>query len=131
MTFKVLFVGIEKLTSFAKLTDFFRNPMLKHYRDDKDKQFHVQVVSICSGKGEAMRQQSNAIRAAGFPNANKYSRIAERGLIVCHETGDKYHTLKEAAEAMRIDPTNLSRHLRNMPGFKSVKGYTFSRASCL
>ena len=46
--------------------------------------------------------------------------------VKCNETGDIYETLTEAAKTMGVGKSNLSKHLRRMPGHKSVGGHTYS-----
>ena len=125
-TFIVEFVGMVKMTKFNQMPDFYANNMFAKYTVHKQN-FHVQVVDICSSKGEALQSQSRHIRAANWPDANKYARVSANGVITCNETGAEFSTITEASSSMGLDAAALSRHLRHVPGHLTVKGFTFTR----
>lgn len=62
------------------------------------------------------------------PHCNLNGTITQRGgRVVCDQTGQVFETLAEAARTYELNPGALSNHVNGKPGFKSVKGKTFSR----
>jgi len=127
-TMKVIFIGIEKVTKIFSMTDFFANHYLKDIIDD-DENIAVQVTDLVFSKGEALKQQVIRLREQGYPEANKYSQLSARGLIECIEDGKQYRTMNEVCAAYGVHQSALSKHLRNMTGYLSVKGYHFKRVN--
>lgn len=47
--------------------------------------------------------------------------------IICNETGEVIKGLKETARRYNIDHSSLRKHLKGIPGYKSLKGHTFKK----
>lgn len=46
--------------------------------------------------------------------------------VYCWQTRQIFQSMREAATALRVDHSQLSKHLRRVHGFKTVGGFTFS-----
>lgn len=121
-TADVVFIGMCPFYQMGVLPDAKSNPFFKD-----DTNYILHVTDVCSTKGEALKTHSNRIRDNGpMPIMNKHGYFYKRkGLIECIETGVTYQTASEAARINGSTQSNLSNHLNNKPGFRSVKGKTY------
>lgn len=125
-TFKVEFIGVEKLSQLFQMREFQSNHVLSKYILDNEN-FAFEVTDMCESKGDALRQQAFRLREAGYPEANKMAQAAQSGIIECINDGEQYTTQAEVAAAYGISQASLSKHLRNMPGNMRVGGLCFKR----
>ena len=64
-------------------------------------------------------------RQNGQPYFNKVFNHHKKFAIVCNETGQRFATQLQCAQAMGIHQAALCQHLRGRSGYKSIKGFTF------
>lgn len=68
----------------------------------------------------------NEVDAENYKSLLKLTRVPPRH-VLCNETGERWKTLKEAAQAHNLAESALSNHLNGKPGHKTVKGRTYRR----
>lgn len=62
-------------------------------------------------------------------NPNNTVKPPRNQALVCNETGETFDSMGEAARHFDASVSAISNHIANRPGFKTVKGRTFSRYS--
>lgn len=122
VTAKIIYIGMEKMTQLFTMGD------AKSYGKyaeviGMDKPFFFQLVSMQPDKASAINEHNRLIRQHGMPDMIK-QRIMTQG-VLCVDTGERFRTAKEAAEAHGVAQGNLSKHLRGVPGYRSIRGKTY------
>lgn len=123
-TLDVIFVGYSKLTDVLKTPDIRGNPSF-----DFNQPVIIDVVSIHNNMGEASRESSKIALQHERPRLNQSAAMVRHSPIVCVETGQQWPNAAEAARQQGIGVGNLSKHLNNQAGHKTVKGLTYKRVS--
>ena len=60
-------------------------------------------------------------------HCNRYGRdLSTTNRVLKCSNGQTYHSQQHAADELGLNQSQLSKHLRRLPGHKSIKGYTFS-----
>lgn len=119
---EIVFVGIEKVKNFGKFADFLSNPLMEKYRENDLQTFNISIFATCNSRVEALQKQSDALFEADYPEANLLSKAARSMQIKCINDGKTYNTQEECCAAYGISQSALSKHLRNLPGHKTVGG---------
>lgn len=124
---KVLFVGVSKLSNILALP----------YAPEKLPE-NVNII-ISEPKDDLMKAANTALYIA--QNANRVDLV--EGLtrlmnaiqrpprrngrpVFCVETGERFFSVYAAAKAHKLTYSAILNHLKRLPGFKTVKGRTYT-----
>lgn len=123
-TASVVFVG------HCKLTQLFGFPDARQMLGNLDGNYILRVIESDDARTGAFKKYEDAIRAYGFIKQLAHARLKKHGnFIECVNTGERWSTLTEAANAHGIGAGNLSKHLRGLPGHVTVKGKTYRKVT--
>lgn len=117
-TAEIKYVGYIRLINLFTLSDAKVN-----HEFDIEKPVMLCVIDICENSGMAYRQ--HAIRRREYRLPVKPHRLF--GEIECITTNEVFPSAAEAARQHGIGQSNLSNHLNDRPGFKSVKGKIYRK----
>ncbi len=67
------------------------------------------------------------------PTMNVYGRVHNENTapIICRETGEVFNAMEDAARVHKINVGALCQHLKNAPGYKTIKGRTYYRGDAI
>ena len=116
-----VFIWYSKAVDILSLTSLKSNPAF-----DANAQYTLQIMSYHLNLIEAQNAAGALMQREGMPDLNKTLRWNRKGPIICNETGQKFRNQAEAVQMMGINQSRLCQHLRGVPGYKTVKGLTFS-----
>ncbi len=117
------YIGYNQLHRLFSFGDVLSNPLV----DDKHP-YICTVTDIVDSKNEAVQMRSFRCMSNGeVPRAMKYRSLASRSPFICHETGETFQTIQECVYRHGVGYGALCNHLNRKPGFKTVKGRTYSR----
>lgn len=119
----IIFIWYSRASEVLTLTVLKSNPAF-----DPNQQYTLQIISYHYNNIEALNAASAAARKLpdGMPELNKTVKFNRKGPIVCNETGKIFRNQAEAVQLLGLNQGRLCQHLRGVPGYKSVKGLTFS-----
>lgn len=126
--FKPFYAGACRLCDVFASPDAQKNSAWKEYMNaNPDAIYRIRVMNIEQTERFAA---SNilTLRKAFNPYCNAHGIFENRNSRVqCIETGIIYNSSAEACRALDLSSSALSNHLAGRTGFKTVKGYTFTR----
>lgn len=118
---QTLYVNYSPASDILRLEGLLDNP-----RFDRTKNITIGVVSSHSDEVSASVAYQNEL-SIFYPEYNKMRVLFRGSAIECVETGERFRNQSECAEKHNIRQGNLSKHLRNLPGCKHIKGRTYRR----
>jgi len=122
----VLYVGVNTMKNIWAFSDVLKHP---EFKANELYQLSILVDYPCDNVIDARNMQSKTIKdlKLGYsPYLNITMHQRHDMFIVCDQTGMKYRSQTEAADALEISQSQLSKHLRKQQGYRSIKGMTFS-----
>lgn len=126
---EIMHVGMSQLGKLFSLPDAKANPAYMRYIYP-GKEILLQVCDITASKIDAQRALSVRLRQLPKRPAMMIAGIgAARNPIYCNETGEIFNTVAEVCNAHGVTQSALSQHLRQSPGFRTVKGKTYFRVT--
>lgn len=125
-TAKVEFIGVCLLSQLYGITDAKSNPIFRQ-KFPIGYPAILQVTQFFQTKKEALPVYYHAMRQYNLAHIVAMGRMMGHAPVICNETGEEFNTIGEAATAHCIGAGNLSNHLNHKPGFRSIKGKTYSR----
>lgn len=121
---ELLYIGAAKINDIFTFKDLLKNPTF-----EIDQSYQINVLS----KYERLMDAKNAVGAAvrtlndhRIPPLNFTNYQRRNRMIICDQTGVQYRSQVECARTHGINQGQLSKHLSREPGFRSIKGLTFS-----
>ena len=123
---RVMYVGICKLREVMAFPDARANSEWKKYFTPETRVF-MHIVFTSPDINECYNHRYKLIKEHQ-PYCNMYGHsgiVSSR--IACVETGQEFNTAAEACRTLGLNSSALSNHLNGKPGFKTVKGKTFTR----
>jgi len=120
------YMGVCRLTEVFSFPDAQANTAWREmFRDNPASLMMIKIKYVAATEVDCINAR-RAFVMQNPPPCNMRGRPT-RSRIVCDQTGQEWKTIVEAADAIKSSPSNLSNHINRKPGFKSVKGYTFTR----
>jgi hypothetical protein len=113
----IIFYKMRVLT----LSDVLKNPAFNVYAPHT-----LRIHALFPSQEIARANLREYLIRQPWPPLNKTSHINHYCRIRCEQTGQEFRNAAEAAKLLGINAAQLSQHLRRMPGYKSIKGMTFS-----
>lgn len=108
----------------CRLSQLFALPDARQAGIDPSEDVLLTMTDMFENRGEAVKAHSVRMKEYNFtPTPTTHSKIE------CIETGEKFGTIAQVAEAHGIAASNLSNHLRNNLGYNTVKGKTYRRVT--
>jgi hypothetical protein len=104
--------------------DAIKNPDWDH-----NKHYLLDVVSLHKHRLEASNALSAWIKAHGWPPLNLTQHVNRHNPVKCEQTGQTFRNAAEACSMLGINRSQMSQHLRKTPGYKTIKGLTFTNVS--
>ena len=127
VVYRIMTIIRTEYVGMCKLTQIFATPDARAVSGlDMDMDYMLEVTDMFSSKAEAMHRRSQRYREFGPPVRGRTNTSGVA--IECVETGERFRTISEAATAHGVSASALSNHLRDKPGFVSVKGKRYRRA---
>lgn len=124
---KLIFIGHCKITQVFSIPDLRAINDYKKYFDD-DETYALEVLTYEENSAYAQKTLAATIKELGWTPLMKAAlNKNRRSPIRCITTGEIFNTINEAAFAHGCAASALSNHLRNRPGFVSVKGKHYER----
>lgn len=121
ITLELLYIGNCALNQFVHAPDLRSNAQFRSNID-----YLICSHGVYADKSMGMQEQGIQVELMReMPPYNKKGRVNFRTPIKCNETGEVFRTIKDAAFAHGCGQSNLSNHLNNRVGFRSVKGKTY------
>ena len=117
----LVFIWAAKLANAMSARDAMSNPALK---DDED--YYFQIAGVYPDQRHAQAALGEYLRKNPWPEFNKTVRWNRRTRVKCNETGQTWRNGAECASQLGINRAQLSQHLRRNPGYKTIRGLTFS-----
>lgn len=117
---EVVFIGYDKLVNIISLTVPAAHPDFKQGHD-----YTVQIHQPAYVNSIDAANHASSLITGETPPLNRGSYARFNRVIVCEQTGQSFETQEEAARVCNISQPQLSKHLRRLPGHKSVKGLSF------
>lgn len=78
----------------------------------------IKILAVYDNFNDAMK---HAVNIAGFLGL----QLLPMSAVVCNETGDIFPNAEKAAEWIDTDKGNMSRHLKGIGSWKTLRGRTF------
>jgi len=123
---KVIFIGLCKLVDLYRLPDARTNTLWETMTRGNA---YIIMNTLFTGESyEACdRFRFSWMQTNGMPVCNAKGLVLKkkRPEIICNETSVLYKTQSAAAKELGLHTSALSNHLRGLPGFKTVGGFTF------
>lgn len=124
----VQYVGVTPLSELFQMTDALCNSRWPDTFGKPVTTLEIEVIALTASEKEAYQEQRRLIMLYHPPcNRRGYHIAPENQHVVCNETGETWATIREAATAHGLSYSQLHSHLKRKPGYKSVKGKTYSR----
>lgn len=117
----ILFIDACKMSTMLNLEGLLDNPTF-----DPDSEIIIGVMSVHDDEHGANNALKNELRVT-YPSFNKTRSYCRSSAVECIETGERFRNQSDCAKAHDIPQGNLSNHLKQKPGYKSVKGRTYRR----
>lgn len=127
---QVKYVGMCALTEVLNFTDARCNSLWPDIFLKPDAQIIITVESLHGSEQEAIKARYdfiNALPVKPICNAKGYNIAPHRQDVLCNETGERWKSVKETAQAHNLSESALSNHLNGKPGYRTVKGRTYRR----
>lgn len=120
------FIGMCPAAKLMVLPDLQTHPRYASMFFGKD--LTVEVLIFCANPREAQNYRWTYFQTVNYPEMNRTAAPLSRGhKIYCYETGESFMTIDQVVAAHGCSSSQLSGHLRGLPGFKTVKGKTYRR----
>lgn len=127
--------GISAFVGYCQLTQLMQYPDAQQNSEFRNafkpvETFTIELITLTDNEREAWEICRTHI-ATEKPLCNTRGTRVYPHLypIICNETGEVFQTITEVCKAHGCSAGNLSNHLNNNPGFKSVKGRTYYRGN--
>lgn len=119
---QLVFMWSDKLANVYSLKDLVSNPEVK-----RDEPFTLFITKLFPSEREARNHVTSHLNnpATKWPKYNKTVRYLRYTPVQCIETGVIYKNALYCARSNNINQSQLSQHLRGVPGYKTVKGHTY------
>lgn len=121
---KLIFVFTSKLSTVCSLRDVISNPAF-----DVNATYTFTIAQIYNTQTEAHNALYQYVQMFGMPELNKTVRFNRFGKVRCNETGQIWRNQNDCAKTLGINQGQLSLHLRRSPGYKTIKGLTFTNVT--
>lgn len=123
----IIYIGCCKLTKLYDMTDARRNSEWRKLMT-LDRALIVEIIAI-GNKRECYQHRGRVIATSNpRPHCNVRGFDTTGAAVKIHcSNGAVYATQTEAATALQLSQSAISRHLAGDPGVATVKGYTFWR----
>lgn len=118
---ELCFIWAAKIATVLGLREVLTNPAF-----DSEEVHTLSIVQIYNSYKDAQTALLNYMQVNRMPAYNKTIRYNRYSRVKCNETGQVFRNQLEAAQIMGINQSQLSKHLRRAPGYKSIKNLTFS-----
>lgn len=123
----IRFVGVTRLSHLFEFEDARNNSEWANVFGKPLATIDINVTALTTNEREAYAEQRRLItmyqphcNLKGFYQAAKYQSV------ICNETQEVFPNAAQCAKAHQIDASALGNHLKQRPGFKTVKGRTYS-----
>lgn len=123
---KLMYVGYCKLSEVWLFPDARRNnEWQKHFLQGNLVIIRIvltskRLIDCQNAMTKVYREQRPICNVKGY-------RTSGRTMVTCNETGETFDSILQAARAKGLSQSQLTNHINNRPGHKSVKGLTFRR----
>lgn len=126
----VQYVGVTPLSELFTLADAACNSEWAEIYGKPLTTLDIEVHALTAIERDAYLEQRRLIAVHG-PRCNKvgFQIATHRQGVICNETGEIWTTVKDASVAHGVAYSQLHNHLNRKPGYKSVKGRTYSRTT--
>ena len=127
---QVKYVGVCALTEVLTFADARCNSKWPDIFLAPNVPIIVTVESVHETEQEAIKARHDYISTLPVKpicNVKGFWIAPHRQDVICNETGERWKTIKEAAQAHNLSESALSNHLNGKTGHKSVKGRTYRR----
>lgn len=93
--------------------------------------YNFEILGPYTQEYEARNMMGEWLKNMSYTPPLNLARVIQRNrkVIKCNETNQVFRTQQDACQFFGISTGNMSNHLRHKPGFKTLKGRTFSYAS--
>lgn len=125
----VEYVGVTPLTELFSFTDAECNSLWSEtFTKGRNIGIEIVVMGLTPSEPEAFIEQRKLI-AQYQPRCNKmgYWIDPKYQVVQCDQTGETWPNINAACKAHNLTYSALFNHLKRKPGYKSVKGRTYSR----
>lgn len=120
----IVFVGVDRFNDIFTMRHLMQAPEF-----DMQAQYGITLHQAYEREFDARNARDmfiNVKLGGKTPYFNSTVNMARRGKsILCEQNGQIYHTQSEAANALGISQSQLSKHLLRRKGYHAVKGLTF------
>jgi hypothetical protein len=130
ITGELLFIGCDILNNVFKLTQAKRNDKFRELIVENNRAIKVDILRMFDDMTSA---KAYATVETGFRqpwcniHGKETSTYANGGRVRCMNDNCEYDNAFQASKHYGINQSQLSNHLNNRPGYKTVRGLTFTR----
>lgn len=123
---KLMYVGCCKLREVWLFPDARRNnEWQRHFVQDALVTVRIvltskRLVDCQNAMTKIFREQQPICNVKGY-------RTTGQTMVTCNETGEQFPSILAAARAKGLSQSQLTNHVNNRAGFRTVKGLTFRR----